>query len=56
MAKKKQQEEIVVEEVAVATPKPKTIKPVKIHSRYPKWGEKSLICNKKSVHLKSNYG
>ena len=29
MAKKKQQEEIVVEEVAVATPKPKTIKPVK---------------------------
>ena len=29
MAKKKQQEEIVVEEVAVAAPKPKTIKPVK---------------------------
>lgn len=29
MAKKKQQEEIVVEDVAVATPKPKTIKPVK---------------------------
>lgn len=29
MAKKKQQEELVVEDVAVATPKPKTIKPVK---------------------------
>lgn len=29
MAKKKQQEEVVVEDVAVATPKPKTIKPVK---------------------------
>ena len=29
MAKKKQQEEVVVEEVAVATPKPTAIKPVK---------------------------
>ena len=29
MAKKKKQEEVVVEEVAVATPKPTAIKPVK---------------------------